>query len=77
MDAGYSPELPSFSSVGYREVAAFVQGSLTLSETAQQVKHATHRLIRRQAAWFKPNDARIAWSTDAAALAAAALATLR
>ena len=75
--AGYGPELPSFSSVGYREVAAYVQGSMTLDETAERVKNATHRLIRRQAAWFKAGDARIAWSPDAASLSVRALATLR
>lgn len=77
LDAGYGPELPSFSSVGYREVAACVQGSVTLEETARQVKTATHRLIRRQAAWFKAGDERIAWSRDAASAAALALKTLR
>ncbi len=77
LDAGYGPELPSFSSVGYREVAAYVQGSITLEETAERVKGATHRLIRRQATWFKATDERIAWSPDASSLAANALRTLR
>ncbi len=71
---GYGPELPSFSSVGYREVAAYVNGELTLEETAERVKKATHRLIRRQATWFKAGDPRIAWSPDAASLAERALA---
>ena len=75
--AGYGPDLPSFSSVGYREVAAYVQGSITLDETAERVKTSTHRLMRRQATWFKARDERIAWSPDAPALAAQALRTLR
>ncbi len=77
LDAGYGSELPSFSSVGYREVAAHVQGSMTLDETAERVKTATYRLIRRQATWFKSGDERIAWSADAGSLAADALRTLR
>lgn len=77
LDAGYGPELPSFSSVGYREVTAHVQGSMTLGETAERVKGATHRLIRRQATWFKATDERIAWSPDAGSLAVDALRTLR
>ena len=64
LDAGYGPDLPSFSSVGYREVAAYVQGAMTLAETAERVKSATHRLIRRQATWFKATDPRIAWTSD-------------
>lgn len=75
--AGYGPELPSFSSVGYREVAAYVQGEMTLDETAERVKTTTHRLIRRQATWFKANDERITWSLDAGSLATDALRTLR
>ncbi len=75
--AGYGPELPSFSSVGYREVAACVQGSMTLEQTAERVKSATHRLIRRQATWFKATDERIAWRSDADSLAVRALETLR
>ena len=76
LGAGYGPELPSFSSVGYREVAEHVRGNMTLDETAERVKNATHRLIRRQATWFKAADARIAWSSDAASLAARALELL-
>ncbi len=73
---GYSPELPSFSSVGYREVAAYVRREMTFEETAERVKSATYRLIRRQATWFKPGDARIVWSPDAASLVERALTAI-
>ena len=75
--AGHGPELPSFSSVGYREVAAYVQGSMTIDETAERIKTATYRLIRRQATWFKATDERIAWHPDADSLVVRALETLR
>ena len=74
---GYGPDLPAFSAVGYREVAAHVRGELTPDETAERVKIATHRLIRRQRTWFKPTDARIQWSADGAALVKRALPLLR
>ena len=74
---GYGPELPAFSAVGYRDVAAYVGGELSLDETAERVKAATHRLIRRQRTWFKPADARIQWSADGAALVKRALPLLR
>ena len=74
---GYGPELPSFSALGYREVAAHVRGELTPEETASLVKTAAHRLIRRQRTWFKPSDARIVWSAGGAALVERALALLR
>ena len=74
---GHGPDLPAFSAVGYREVAAHVRGELTLEETGERVKTATHRLIRRQRTWFKPTDARIQWSADVAALVERALPLLR
>ena len=74
---GYGPDLPAFSAVGYREVAAHVRGELTLEETAERVKIATHRLIRRQRTWFKPTDSRIQWSADGAAFVERALPLFR
>ncbi len=76
LDAGYGPELPSFSSVGYREVTGYVQGEMTLEETAERIKSATHRLVRRQATWFKATDERIAWSPDPSLLVARALTVI-
>ena len=71
--AGYAPEQPSFSSAGYRELAAYVNGSLTLSEAVERAKSATRRLARMQSNWFKANDTRIAWHTDTASLVRQAL----
>jgi tRNA dimethylallyltransferase len=39
--------------VGYCEVAAYLAGTKTLSETIEQVKFATHRFARRQETWFR------------------------
>jgi tRNA dimethylallyltransferase len=70
--AGLGPELPAFSSAGYRELAAHLRGEITISEAAALIKTSTHRLARRQATWFKPTDPRIAWCADPQALAVAA-----
>ena len=61
LEEGYSPALPSMSSLGYREMAAHVRGELTLEEAVRRVKTATHRFARRQYAWFRPGDPRIHW----------------
>jgi tRNA dimethylallyltransferase len=61
LEAGYSPELPSMSSVGYRELVLHLQGSLPLDQAVQRIKAATHRVARRQHAWFRPADPRIRW----------------
>ena len=61
LERGYRPDLPSMSSLGYREMAAYVRGELTLEEAMARIKTATHRFARHQYAWFKPGDSRIQW----------------
>jgi tRNA dimethylallyltransferase len=58
---GYSPDLPSMSGIGYRQIYEYIRGSLTLEEAVQQIKFQTHRYIRQQYAWFRLKDERIHW----------------
>lgn len=57
---GYGWQLPSMSSLGYREIGAYLRGESSLAEAAERFKLATHRYIRRQVTWFRP-DPRIIW----------------
>ena len=68
LDAGYGPELPSFSSAGYRDLAAHLRGEATLEAAIEAVRAATRRLAKAQAAWFRRSDQRISWAADAEAL---------
>jgi tRNA dimethylallyltransferase len=61
LEKGYDAELPSMSSLGYREMAAYVSGELPLEETMAQIKTATHRFARHQYAWFRLGDTRVSW----------------
>ena len=61
LELGYSPNLPSMSSLGYREMAAYQSGEVSLDEAAQRIKTSTHRFARSQYAWFKLSDPRIHW----------------
>ena len=61
LEMGYSPTLPSMSSLGYREMAAYLGGVLSLEEAVERIKTATHRYARSQYAWFRLNDPRIQW----------------
>jgi tRNA dimethylallyltransferase len=61
LEEGYSPALPSMSTLGYRDMAAHVLGDLSMEEVVLRVKSATHRFARRQYAWFRPRDPRIHW----------------
>jgi tRNA dimethylallyltransferase len=58
---GYSPDLPAFSAIGYREIIDYLQGQQTLDESIAQMKRQTRIFIRRQANWFKPADPNIHW----------------
>lgn len=60
---GYDPGLPSLSAIGYRQVAAHLQGQISLEEAVTQIRRDTRTFVRRQANWFKPDDALIHWFT--------------
>ena len=68
LDEGYTPELPSFSSAGYRELAAYIQGESPWDATLSAIRAAVRRLARRQAAWFRQGDQRITWEDGPEAL---------
>ena len=73
MEMGYSPGLPSMSSLGYREMASYLGGEQSLEEAIERIKTATHRFARSQYAWFRLSDPRIHWleSNDVAIVAKA------
>ena len=48
-------------SPGYRELGQYLDGALTLESAVERTKTQTHRLARRQYAWFKLSDPRIRW----------------
>ena len=61
LSQGYSPDLPSLSAIGYREVINYLNGKTSLIEAVELIKRRTHEYVRRQANWFKPNDPAIQW----------------
>jgi len=59
--AGYSPDSPALSAIGYREMAAHLRGENTLDEAVVLMKRQTRIFVRRQGNWFKRDDPRIQW----------------
>jgi tRNA dimethylallyltransferase len=53
-------DAPAMSSIGYKELAAYVRGECTLEEAIERVKRATRQYAKRQMTWFK-RDPRIYW----------------
>ena len=60
-EAGFPMGEGPLDSPGYRELGQYLSGSLSLDEAVQRTKTQTHRLARRQYAWFKLTDPRILW----------------
>jgi tRNA dimethylallyltransferase len=50
---GYSWDLPSMSSLGYREIGRYLQSEMSLAEAIARFKLSTHNYIRRQLTWFR------------------------
>jgi len=73
---GYSPSLPSMSGIGYKQIAQFLRGEMTLPQAIDKIKYETHRLARHQYAWFRLSDSRIHWFDTSEAEAKANTATL-
>ncbi len=53
LKSGYGEDLKSMQSIGYRHMAAFLNGNLSREETVQTMKRDTRRYAKRQMTWFR------------------------
>jgi len=51
--AGYSPEKPPLSTIGYKQIAAYLRGEIALDDAVSQAKQESRRLAKRQLTWFR------------------------
>jgi tRNA dimethylallyltransferase len=61
LNTGFSPDLPSLSAIGYREIILYIEGRISLEEAVRLIKRSTRIFVRRQSNWFKPSDPDIQW----------------
>jgi tRNA dimethylallyltransferase len=61
--SGVSPDAPAMTSIGYRELLAYIRGEKTLESAVAACKTAVHRYAKRQETWFR-HDPRIHWAHD-------------
>ncbi|MCY4529616.1 MAG: tRNA (adenosine(37)-N6)-dimethylallyltransferase MiaA [Chloroflexi bacterium] len=61
LDMGFGPELPAMSSLGYREIAEYLNGDRTREDAIHAIKGKTRRFARQQGTWFRARDERIQW----------------
>jgi tRNA dimethylallyltransferase len=59
--AGYSWRLPAMSGLGYQQLGQYLRGELALEEAVERIKYETHRFVRQQYTWFRPDDPQIHW----------------
>jgi len=57
---GYSPQLNSLQTVGYKEVFSYLDNSIGEGEMVELIKRNSRRYAKRQITWFRP-DKRIRW----------------
>ena len=57
---GYSPDLKSMKSIGYRHMLKFLGGDCDLDEAIRQLQTDTRRYAKRQLTWFRA-DPEMAW----------------
>ena len=57
---GYSAELKSMQSIGYRHVVGYLKGRLPWDECLRTLKRDTRRFAKRQFTWFGA-DPQIKW----------------
>jgi tRNA dimethylallyltransferase len=60
MQMGYRSDCPGLQILGYRQLAAYIQGRMSWEETVTEIKTQTRRLAKRQFTWFR-RDPRIIW----------------
>lgn len=60
LETGYSKELNSLNSVGYKEIIAYLENRISLERAVELIKRNTRRYAKRQMTWFR-RDNRIDW----------------
>jgi len=58
--AGYARTLPAMQGLGYKEIAAYLEGEATLADAIARLRQHTRRYVKRQWTWLRA-DARYRW----------------
>ncbi len=53
LDRGYARNLVSMQGLGYKEIAAYLEGEITLEEAVYILKRDTRHFAKRQLTWFR------------------------
>jgi tRNA dimethylallyltransferase len=61
LDRGYDPDSSSLSAIGYKQIADYLNGYISLEEAIRQIRSKTRKYVRQQANWFQKDDPAIRW----------------
>lgn len=61
LEMGYSKNLKSMQSIGYRHIVEFLDGNAAWDETVRTMKRDTRRYAKRQLTWFGA-DSEVVWT---------------
>ncbi|HEV2854303.1 MAG TPA: tRNA (adenosine(37)-N6)-dimethylallyltransferase MiaA [Thermoanaerobaculia bacterium] len=50
---GFSPSLPAFQAIGYRQLVRYLEGNGSLEQAAAETIRETRRFAKRQETWFR------------------------
>ena len=62
MERGYSGDLKSMQSIGYRHMVEYLEGKNTWDDTIYTLKRDTRRFAKRQLTWFR-KDSEMIWKS--------------
>lgn len=61
LDMGYSRELNSLNTVGYKETIEFLDGKISAEEAIAKIQQNTRRYAKRQLTWFRNQYSEMIW----------------
>jgi len=56
LEQGFSTDLKSLNSLGYKEMVEYIKGETSLEEAVEKIKQNTRRYAKRQLTWFKRDE---------------------
>lgn len=63
IDMGVSKNSTAMQAIGYKEIAEYLEGKITLEEAAEKIKLGSRRYAKRQLTWYRRNE-KINWVKD-------------
>lgn len=64
LDSGVSKECTAMQAIGYKEIAAYIGGEMSLDEAVELIKQSSRRYAKRQITWFSRREAALRINRD-------------